>query len=189
MHDASAQRFHLSQRPGEVIYREVRQGKESPGPRPRGWSPTGGTADRDCQPLPSASLRRSRGAPSKRPKSAAHARVRRPGTRPAPTTTAPRAQHNASRARSVDAGDGVPKAQSQAAAAPYAMQSIRPRSIGWPAWSGRRAASSEALGDDEADLSEGEWTRLERLPIVAGMAISLADPGRPRSMPPSSRWP
>jgi hypothetical protein len=33
--------------------------------------------------------------------------------------------------------------------------------------------------EDEADLSEEEWTRLERLPIVAGMAISLADPAGP----------
>jgi hypothetical protein len=32
---------------------------------------------------------------------------------------------------------------------------------------------------DEADLSEEEWTRLERPPIVAGMAISLADPAGP----------
>jgi hypothetical protein len=39
--------------------------------------------------------------------------------------------------------------------------------------SGRRAASSEALGDDEADPSEEEWTCLRRAPIVAGMAISM----------------
>jgi hypothetical protein len=29
------------------------------------------------------------------------------------------------------------------------------------------------------DFTEEEWTRLERAPIVAGMAISLADPGGP----------
>ena len=30
-----------------------------------------------------------------------------------------------------------------------------------------------------ADFSEEEWTRLKRAPFVAGMAISLADPGGP----------
>jgi hypothetical protein len=162
MHHASAQRFHLRQRTGGIIYREVSREKESPGPRPRGWIRTGGTADRDCQPSPSASLRRSRERRARRPKSAAHARVRRPGSRPAPTTTAPRAGHNARRARSVDAGDGVPKAQSGGVSAL--------RDAVGPAAQHRLArmvepagASSEALGDDEADLSEEEWTRLERL--------------------------
>ena len=31
----------------------------------------------------------------------------------------------------------------------------------------------------KADFSEEEWTRLKRAPFVAGMAISLADPGGP----------
>jgi hypothetical protein len=31
----------------------------------------------------------------------------------------------------------------------------------------------------KADFTEEEWTRLQRAPIVAGMAISLADPGGP----------
>jgi hypothetical protein len=31
----------------------------------------------------------------------------------------------------------------------------------------------------KADFTSEEWTRLERAPIVAGMAISLADPGGP----------
>jgi len=31
----------------------------------------------------------------------------------------------------------------------------------------------------KADFTEEEWARLERAPIVAGMAISLADPGGP----------
>ena len=31
----------------------------------------------------------------------------------------------------------------------------------------------------ETDFTEEEWTRLGRAPIVAGMAISLADPGGP----------
>jgi hypothetical protein len=31
----------------------------------------------------------------------------------------------------------------------------------------------------KADFSDDEWARLERAPIVAGMAISLADPGGP----------
>jgi hypothetical protein len=31
----------------------------------------------------------------------------------------------------------------------------------------------------KADFSDAEWTRLGRAPIVAGMAISLADPGGP----------
>ena len=32
---------------------------------------------------------------------------------------------------------------------------------------------------DKADFTEEEWTRLKRAPFVAGMAISLADPGGP----------
>jgi hypothetical protein len=44
-----------------------------------------------------------------------------------------------------------------------------------------------AVGDErrrtlvtsKADFSEEEWTRLKRAPFVAGMAISLADPGGP----------
>jgi hypothetical protein len=31
----------------------------------------------------------------------------------------------------------------------------------------------------KADFTDEEWTRLERAPLVAGMAISLADPGGP----------
>jgi hypothetical protein len=31
----------------------------------------------------------------------------------------------------------------------------------------------------KADFTEEEWTRLKRAPLVAGMAISLADPGGP----------
>src|SRR5437868_4651294 len=31
----------------------------------------------------------------------------------------------------------------------------------------------------KADFTEDEWTRLKRSPFVAGMAISLADPGGP----------
>ena len=31
----------------------------------------------------------------------------------------------------------------------------------------------------KADFTDEEWARLERAPIVAGMAISLADPGGP----------
>jgi hypothetical protein len=31
----------------------------------------------------------------------------------------------------------------------------------------------------KADYSEAEWTRLKRAPFLAGMAISLADPGGP----------
>src|SRR5436190_1831983 len=31
----------------------------------------------------------------------------------------------------------------------------------------------------KADFSDEEWTRLKRAPFVAGMAISLADPGGP----------
>ncbi len=31
----------------------------------------------------------------------------------------------------------------------------------------------------KADFTDEEWTRLERSPLVAGMAISLADPGGP----------
>ena len=32
---------------------------------------------------------------------------------------------------------------------------------------------------DRADFTEEEWTRLKRAPFIAGMAISLADPGGP----------
>ena len=32
---------------------------------------------------------------------------------------------------------------------------------------------------DKADFTEEEWTRLKRSPFVAGMAISLSDPGGP----------
>lgn len=35
---------------------------------------------------------------------------------------------------------------------------------------------------DKADYTEEEWTRLRRAPFVAGMAISLADPGGPIEM-------
>src|SRR3954462_1674716 len=31
----------------------------------------------------------------------------------------------------------------------------------------------------KADFTEAEWTRLKRGPFIAGMAISLADPGGP----------
>ena len=31
----------------------------------------------------------------------------------------------------------------------------------------------------KADFTEEEWARLKRAPFVAGMAISLADPGGP----------
>ena len=31
----------------------------------------------------------------------------------------------------------------------------------------------------KADFTEEEWVRLGRAPLVAGMAISLADPGGP----------
>jgi hypothetical protein len=31
----------------------------------------------------------------------------------------------------------------------------------------------------KADFNEAEWTRLKRAPFIAGMAISLADPGGP----------
>jgi hypothetical protein len=39
--------------------------------------------------------------------------------------------------------------------------------------------SEEALMTSKADFSDEEWTRLKRAPFVAGMAISLADPGGP----------
>jgi broad specificity phosphatase PhoE len=35
------------------------------------------------------------------------------------------------------------------------------------------------LMTSKADFTEEEWTRLKRAPFVAGMAISLADPGGP----------
>jgi hypothetical protein len=39
--------------------------------------------------------------------------------------------------------------------------------------------SGEVLMTTKADFTDEEWARLERSPIVAGMAISLADPGGP----------
>lgn len=44
---------------------------------------------------------------------------------------------------------------------------------------GPRAAIREALMTSKADFTEDDWTRLKRAPFVAGMAISLADPGGP----------
>ena len=35
----------------------------------------------------------------------------------------------------------------------------------------------------KADFTEDEWTRLKRAPFVAGMAITLADPGGPLRFP------
>jgi hypothetical protein len=37
----------------------------------------------------------------------------------------------------------------------------------------------EATMTTKADFTEEEWTRLKRAPFLAGMAISLADPGGP----------
>ena len=37
--------------------------------------------------------------------------------------------------------------------------------------------NQEALMTSKADFTDEEWTRLKRAPFVAGMAISLADPG------------
>ena len=37
----------------------------------------------------------------------------------------------------------------------------------------------EARMTSKADFTDEEWTRLKRAPFVAGMAISLADPGGP----------
>jgi broad specificity phosphatase PhoE len=37
----------------------------------------------------------------------------------------------------------------------------------------------DALMTAKADFTDEEWTRLKRAPFVAGMAISLADPGGP----------
>jgi hypothetical protein len=39
--------------------------------------------------------------------------------------------------------------------------------------------NEEALMTSKADFGEEEWTRLKRAPFIAGMAISLADPGGP----------
>ena len=46
---------------------------------------------------------------------------------------------------------------------------------GRPWW----AADEEALMTSKADFTDEEWTRLKRAPFVAGLAISLADPGGP----------
>src|SRR4051812_1071724 len=41
------------------------------------------------------------------------------------------------------------------------------------------AGEQETLMTSKADFTDDEWTRLKRAPFVAGMAISLADPGGP----------
>ena len=42
-----------------------------------------------------------------------------------------------------------------------------------------RTATLEAQMTSKADFTDEEWTRIKRAPFVAGMAISLADPGGP----------
>ena len=42
-----------------------------------------------------------------------------------------------------------------------------------------RAADREPMMTSKADFTEAEWARIKRAPFVAGMAISLADPGGP----------
>src|SRR4051794_33791138 len=44
---------------------------------------------------------------------------------------------------------------------------------------GRRAATAGGLMTTKANFSDEEWARLVRAPLVASMAISLADPGGP----------
>jgi hypothetical protein len=50
-------------------------------------------------------------------------------------------------------------------------------------WADRRrwpdSISEETRMTSKADFTDEEWTRLKRAPFVAGMAISLADPGGP----------
>jgi hypothetical protein len=41
------------------------------------------------------------------------------------------------------------------------------------------AGSVQASMTSKAEFTEEEWTRLKRAPFIAGMAISLADPGGP----------
>ena len=42
-----------------------------------------------------------------------------------------------------------------------------------------RTSNLEAQMTSKADFTDEEWTRIKRAPFVAGMAISLADPGGP----------
>ena len=42
-----------------------------------------------------------------------------------------------------------------------------------------RTPTMEAQMTSKADFTDEEWTRIKRAPFVAGMAISLADPGGP----------
>src|SRR5919206_1195304 len=39
--------------------------------------------------------------------------------------------------------------------------------------------NEEARMTSQADFTDEEWTQLKRAPFVAGMAISIADPGGP----------
>src|SRR6266511_1777160 len=49
-----------------------------------------------------------------------------------------------------------------------------PRSLRW-----RALSSAPRPMTTKADFTDEEWARLERAPLVAGMAITLADPGGP----------
>src|SRR6478735_8325009 len=49
------------------------------------------------------------------------------------------------------------------------------RTVGW----GLNRAKQEVPMSSKSDFTDEEWSRLKRAPFVAGMAISLADPGGP----------
>jgi hypothetical protein len=97
MYDASAQRFHLSQRPREIIYREVRQGEEVRRTTSARVDPNRRNGGPRLPALTLSFRAALQGAPSKSPQTTQRTRVRRPGYRPGPTTTAPCTQHNARR--------------------------------------------------------------------------------------------
>src|SRR6478735_6046097 len=49
------------------------------------------------------------------------------------------------------------------------------RTVGW----GLNRAKQEVPMSSKSDFTDEEWSQLKRAPFVAGMAISLADPGGP----------
>jgi hypothetical protein len=122
MYDASAQRFHLTQRPGEIIYGKVRQGEGVPRTTSARVEPNRRNAG---SRLPAftlsfgAALQGS--AEQRAPK--AQCTLGFVGRKLDQGQRKPLHAHNIT-----PSGRGAaPKAESQPAAAPYAMQSVRPR--------------------------------------------------------------
>jgi hypothetical protein len=145
MYDASAQRFHLSQRPREIIYREVRQGEGIPGatsarvePNPRNGGPR----------LPALTLSFAAALQGSAEQSAPKAQrtLGFVGRELDQGQREPLHAHNITPGGEEASTLGA-RTEGGVAAGVSAlpMQSVRPPSQSrWPEWSGRRAASPEA---------------------------------------------